>query len=241
MALHLNVFYLLVVCFVGFSAEIPAVKRTPVTIPFAKISAMLEEKSHSFEKVRVSWENYPDYAEITCYDDMLFKIRPEGRERIAYQEAFGQEFAISEFEASQIIRVNKSLAAIIKEVERLLQEQKWDKLAYIDAFLPRILKGYYYLYCGSRNSFSEMPSIALVPDNQFEASLNSRITDFRIYGWQRNPEKVIRLRIVAKELLFQMDAWEKKELTSKKRNKEISYGKSFEETFAMFVKLYFNI
>jgi hypothetical protein len=58
--------------------------------------------------------------------------------------------------------------------------------------------------------------------------------------WQTQNDQLLKLRIVAKELVYEVKEWQKKEIDSPGRNKEISYGKKFEEAYTLFVKLYFN-
>jgi hypothetical protein len=63
----------------------------------------------------------------------------------------------------------------------------------------------------------------------------------RIKSWRQKPEYIVKLRIITKELIYQIKDWQKKELDNPGRNVEVASGKKFEEAFSAFVKIYFVI
>jgi hypothetical protein len=148
---------------------------------------------------------------------------------------------ISDFEADVLNRVCKTMIPTLETFERDLQHERWDKLLYLDSFFPRFLKGFYYLYCAARNSPYALPKSVCIPDSLYDISLTSPKSDERIRMWQTQNNQIIKLRIVSKELVYQIKEWQKQELDNQRRNPEVSSGKKFEEAFTLFVKLYFNV
>jgi hypothetical protein len=84
-----------------------------------------------------------------------------------------------------------------------------------------------------------LPKSSCISDSLFDISLASLKSDSRIKTWRTQKDHIIKLRIMTKELIYQIKDWQKKELENKDRNKEISYGKKFEEAYTLFIKTYF--
>jgi hypothetical protein len=86
-----------------------------------------------------------------------------------------------------------------------------------------------------------MPKSASVPDSLYDVSLTSPKTDQRIQAWITQRDYLIKLRIIAKELIYQLKEWQKKELDNPSRNVELPAGKKVEQAFTLFMKIYFNL
>jgi hypothetical protein len=224
-------------------AETPG-KRTPYGIPLAKLSVSFNDQTNQFEKVKVSFGSSDDessYDIIAPVADFEIKVTKDGRQKIVHNEVPDKAYMISDFEADVLNRVCKTMIPTLETFEHDLQHERWDKLLYLDSFFPRFLKGFYYLYCAARNSPYALPKSVCMPDSLYDISLTSPKSDERIRMWQTQINQIIKLRIVSKELVYQIKEWQKQELDNQRRNPEVSSGKKFEEAFTLFVKLYFNV
>ena len=168
--------YLLAVCAVPLvvQGQEPASlgKRDSWRIPLADLSVSFNELDGSFEKIRVTFGEAPDQAQITNFGDVLVKISKEGRERHVYPETPDLAHVVSSFEADIAEKVCNTFTATLKAFEKDLQKENWARLLYLDAYFPRFLKGFFYFYCSVRNSPVALPKIALVPDSLYESSLS---------------------------------------------------------------------
>jgi hypothetical protein len=220
-------------------------KRTPYGIPLAKLSVSFNDQTNLFEKVKVSFGSSDDdessYDIIAPIADFEIKVTKDGRQKIVHNEVPDKAYMISDFEADVLNRVCKTMVPTLETFEHDLQHERWDKLLYLDSFFPRFLRGFYYLYCAARNSPYALPKSICIPDSLYDISLTSPKSDERIRTWQTQNNQIIKLRIVSKELVYQIKEWQKQELDNQRRNPEVSGGKKFEEAFTLFVKLYFNV
>lgn len=217
-------------------------KRSSFGIPLASLSVSFNENNRVFEKVKVSFgddDNY--YCLIAPGADFEIKVTREGRQKYVLSEAPDKAYMMSDFEAGVINKVSKTFVQTLEILERDLQHEKWERLLYLDAYFPRFLKGYYYLYCAARNSPYALPKGICIPDSLYDVSLTSLKSDARITAWRQSSDHLIKLRIISKELAYQIKEWQNKELDNPRRNREISYGKKFEEAFTLFMKIYFNL
>jgi hypothetical protein len=124
--------------------------------------------------------------------------------------------------------------------ERDLKSNQLDKCLYLDSFFPRFMKGFYYLNCAAINSISALPPQASIPDDWYEVSLRSKLSEKRIETWLSKKDYVIKLRIAARELIFQLKNWQKKELRQYKKHPQVEFNQELKDTYCLFVKLYFN-
>jgi uncharacterized glyoxalase superfamily protein PhnB len=219
----------------------PALQRQEYDIPLARLSVSFDEETNNFDKVKVSFGDEPHHAQITRLDDMYTKVTRDGRERSMYPESPDLAFMISTFEAEQLDQVCETLVESLKQFEANLQKEKWGKCVYFDAYFPKFLKGFYYLYCAARNAPSALPRWACIPDSLFDVSLTSTKSDERVNMWRTRDDYAVRLRIAARELIYQTGVWRKKELQNTKRDTMVSYGVDFEKAYSLFVKIYFNL
>ncbi|MBD3344645.1 MAG: hypothetical protein GF401_06250 [Chitinivibrionales bacterium] len=226
----------------SFSQKQPELaQRSPYSIPLAKLSVSFEENTSVCEKVKVYYEGSEDYQVITAVNDYSMKVHRRGTEKTIYREHIARAFMLTDFEAEVLGDVVKTFISTLETFEKNLQKQRWGRCLYLDGYFPRFLEGFYYLYTSARNSSEALPEISLVPDSLYEVSLASVKSDKRINAWKSDKEQIIRLRIITKELIFQLKRLQKKELANRKRNPEISYGGEFEEVFALFIRNYFGL
>jgi hypothetical protein len=215
-------------------------KRTSFTIPLAKLNASFDEDTRVFDNIKVSFDNDDNHYYIIAPGiDYEVKIEKEGRQKIAHNEAPDKAYMISDFEADILLRVTKTFCQTLDIFESDLQHERWDRLLYLDSYFPRFLKGFYYLYSAARSSPYALPKSDCIADSLYDVSLTSLKSDERIRMWRTQKDHILKLRIITKELIFQIKDWQKKELDNDKRNKEISYGKKVEEAYTLFIRAYF--
>jgi hypothetical protein len=221
----------------ALSAQQQPAPRQPYYIALAKISLSFNESTGEAFKVKISYNGSDDQVVITNYDDMYIKNARNGTEKTVFREIPERSILVSEFESKQLRKVTKTLVDALEVFDHDIRDQKWDKCLYLDGFLPRFLKGYYYLFSAVQNSNDALPAEALVADSLFEVSLNSIISDKRIDTWRTVPDYNIKLRIAAKEFSYQLKQWLKRD--SKKENLTIS--NQLKDAYVLFIKVYFNI
>jgi hypothetical protein len=237
-----HLFTIILLAVASISLIYSQAKRSPYAIPLAKLSVCIDENTGRFESVRVVFGNSEDESfYISPQTDTEIKITKDGRRKYLHGELPDKAFIISDFEAEVINKVCKTLIATLDIFEKDLQHERWDKILYLDSFFPKFLKAFYYLYCAARNSPYALPKSICIPDSLYDISLTSPKSEERIKQWQKEPNHILKLRIVSKELIYQIKEWQKKEIDNSNRNKEISYGKKFEEAFTLFMKVYFNL
>src|SRR5690554_2663918 len=240
-------FFKLIIIFFLFSFFNPAYPKSTKTLmprePFkfnlAKISLYFPDKSQMPEYVRISFDNDKDYVIITPTDDSYVKNTRKGTERTTYRESFDKAYYMSDFEAKQINLVCKTFVSTLKEFENNIRNEKWERCLYLDSFFPRFLRGFYFLVCAAKNSLDVLSKECLVPEKAFDVSLKSPKSDIRINHWRKTDDYCVKLRIITNELIYQIEQWQKNELTKKNRNPEVSYLSKLDETLKMFINIYF--
>jgi hypothetical protein len=180
-------------------------------------------------------------AIIGRYEDTFIKNTRSGRVKTVYQESPAKAYYISDFEARQLYLVSKTFVSTLEDFESDLSKEHWGRCLYLDAFMPRFLRRFYLLYCVTRNSIDSLPYLIKIPASEYDVSLNSPKSDARIAKWRATPNHVMKLRIATQELVYQTKLWQKKDLTNSKRDPQISGGARFEEAYALFVRIYFNL
>lgn len=214
--------------------------RTPFNIPLIKLRSLAEKEELQFKKVRVAIDGNKEYAIITKLNDLHIKITRKGREKTTYTEPPALAYTLSDFEKKHLSNVVQSLISTLILFESDLYNQQWGKCLYLDSFFPRFMNGFYHLNCAAINSMDALPRQAVVPDNWYDVSLRSEKSDKRIAEWLRNKDYTIKLRIAARELIYQLKNWQKKELRKYKENPNVEFSQNLKETYYLFVKLYFN-
>ncbi len=215
--------------------------RSAFSIPLIKLKLGDDEDSERLKEVRVDIDGSKEYALISAKNDVHVKHTRKGTKRTVYTESADRAYIITDFEAEHLSKTVKSFIQTLEIFERDLKRGNWDKCLYLDAYLPRFLKSFYYLGCAARNSPHAFPTIGRIPDSEYDVSQNSIKSDHRIKMWRTEKDHIIKLRIITKELIHQLKKWQKKELNNKKRNPEVAYSGKAEEAYALFIRVYFNL
>jgi hypothetical protein len=219
-----------------------AQKPRPFPVALARLSVSFDDTTGEFRFVRIAYRNREDEEfRVGMQSDYYIKTTNTGKETVLHQEFGDRALFLTDFEARQLHEVSKTLIETLEKFEQALSNKEWDKCQYLDAYLPRFLKGFWYLYNAARCDMEQMPQHALPADSLYDISMNSKKSIARILIWRQEVDHVTKLRIVSKELIYQTKIWQKKELTNKKRNKEVRYGEKFEMAFELFVRFYFNL
>lgn len=232
---------LLCIVFTAAPMALEREKRTSFPIKLCRLQVTFSQQSNRFEYVRIlNPDKLESYTQIGPLNDYQLRASGDGREKTEYREDPNTSTALSVFEAEQLMYVCETFAVTLNGFEDDLRNKRWDRLCYLDAYLPRFLRGFYYLYTAARADPKSLPRRARLNDSLYDVSENSAKTDVRIAYWRQHEDMQIKLRMAAKELQFQMREWQRKELSLSKRNPEQAYGVAFEKAFTLFVKVYFE-
>ena len=215
--------------------------RTEFPIILAKISLSYNKQTGAVSRARITFDDTDDQIVISTLDDIYIKNTRHSSEKTTYREPVEKAYYLTEFEGKQINRVCKTFIPTLEQFEKDLKNENWGKCLYLDAFLPRFLRGFNALLYLSKNTPESINKKIRIPEEEFDVSLNSPKSDARINHWRSTPDHVVKLRIATKELIYQIKLWQKRELLNKKRNPEISYSNKLESAFSLFVRIYFNI
>jgi hypothetical protein len=229
-------FSILLICRTEAAVE----KRQPFQVPLAILTPAFSSDG-KFEEVFVTFEGRHEGWAVSLADDRYVKDTKRIRIDHTYRETPTQYYLISPFEAEVMNRVCLSWEATLKAFERQLKNDELGKSLYLDAYFPPFLKGFYYLFCSSKCSFSALPQVTNINDSLFDNSFNSEKSDKRITIWRSNHEHIIKLRIAAKELDYQIDKWRKTDLDNPSRDAWEDHSKEFISSLELFVRLYFNL
>jgi hypothetical protein len=82
--------------------------------------------------------------------------------------------------------------------------------------------------------------VTCIADSLYDRSPESPKSDKRITQWRETTDHVIKLRIAAKELIFQIKQWQKKELDNQKQTSWEDQSGDFVHAYEFFIRLYFN-
>lgn len=234
-------------CFAFILAAVTAVQavdlmeRTPFDVPLAKLSLSFDDETHRLNSVRVSFNRDNEFVTITHWHDEHIKMTRKGRVKTVHRESPEAAYQMSEFEAEYFRRVTESLVEALEQLEKDLHRERWGKCLHLDSYLPKFLRGYYFLCEAVRNSHGGLPRVARVPESAFDVSLNSPKSDARLKAWRSKPEQIIKLRIMAKELAYQLEEWLKNEKKKRKKNPGWFFSSSLKKAYSLFIRVYFNL
>lgn len=215
-------------------------KRKSFDVPLAMLSTTFS-KEGLVEEVFVSFDSYSEGWAITPGNDRYIKDNRRERVEHIFREPVMQTTLLSSFEASILDKVCSSFRETLKIFEKDLKSARLDRCRYLDYWMPVFIKNFYYLYSAARNSDNVMLSVLSIPDSLFDTNPYSVKTDERIRKWYQDPEHVVKLRITTHELIYQIEQWQKKELTNPDRDVLMDYSKECMQTLELFTKLYFNL
>ncbi|MBD3239114.1 MAG: hypothetical protein GF331_00905 [Chitinivibrionales bacterium] len=209
--------------------------RETYNVPLAKLSVSLDEGSNRVKRVRVSYEGTDDYANIGPINDEFVKLTRRGRETTVYREPWEAASHITNFEGEQLYKVVEKIIETLLDFEENLKDEEWAKCHYLDSYLPRFLRGFYFLYDAMVCHQNGLPRVARVPERAFDVSLNSPKTDERIAKWRSRPDHIIKLRIASKELVYQLQRWQKRA----KKDPQRLLDNDVKKAHSLFVRIYF--
>jgi hypothetical protein len=227
------------VIFTAIFAEEP-VKPHPFSIPLPLVTVLFDEKDE-FVEAFVTFGHTSEGWAIGPVDDRYVKDTRRERVDHTYRERINSAYRISTFEASVLDRVGKKFEETLMHYERYLKGGRWGRLLYLDFYFPSFFRSFFYLYCGAHNSMSALPKVTRVADSLYEEPPESSLSEQRIATWRANPEQVMKLRIGAKELAFQMKNWRQKAIRSTEIDFRQDKSKAFRESYELFIRLYFNL
>jgi hypothetical protein len=215
-------------------------KRSPFDVPLAILTPSFNPDG-SLNEVFVMFDRDLEGWGIARIDDRYVKDSRSMRLDYLHREIAQRAFLLSPFETEVLDKVCQSLITTLQIYERDLAASRWGRLHYLDAHLVYFFRGFYHLFCAARNSPETLARVAAIEDSLFVSSTESAITDRRIALWRSNPDHIIKLRIAAKELIFQIKQWQKKELKNHKRDVWEDKSRDFAKTYELFIRLYCNV
>ena len=220
----------------------PIEEREPFPVPLAHLFVRIDRRTGKFDEVFISFPgNDREGWGIAEFDDRYIKFTLRRQVDHIHREYPRLEYQLSPFEAERLNKVCNTFIRTLTIFERNLQRKNWGKLLYLDAYLPQFFNGLFYLVMAARCSSDSLPGFTRIPDSLYENNFTSPKSDKRIQAWRNNPEHVMKMRIVTKELIFQIKKWQKVELNNPKRKPYASRDHKFREVYGLFIKLYFNM
>lgn len=214
-------------------------RRQEFSIPLAKISVGTDSSTGKYCKAKIIGSDEREQAIITGENDIAIKLTKEGTEKTLFREDASGSYQISKFEAQEIAKVCKSLVQTLEIFERDLKDEKFDQIRYLDGYFPKFLKNFKILLQLAQNGTEFRQINLMIPDTAFDVSLSSLKTDIRIKRWQLQKDYIMKVRIAAKELIFQLKEWESKELAGK-QTPDVTKNAKAEEILDLFINVYFG-
>jgi hypothetical protein len=232
------IIYLTVCC--STQAEKMPGKRKPFSLVLPHMSYSYDHLTKNIE-IFVAYEGSQEGWGIASGSDRYVKDTKKIRMDNIYRELPSQTAFISTFEAGVIAEVCNRMAETVLIFEKDLKQEHWDRCLFLDAYFPNFMKRFYYLYCAACASFEVLPQVTKIEDTLFEVSEKSLKSDRRVAAWRSDTSHAVKLRIAAKELAFQLQAWRKDVLLSPERDFWDNKDHKLVEVYELFVRLYFNL
>lgn len=232
--------FLGIVVFTADAADTKLMKRKSFKVPLPLVTTLFDEHN-KFVEAFVTYNSGGEGWAIGMVDDRYVKDTRKERVDHFYRELVTASYYLSPFEAKVLEKVCKRFEETLLLYEKLLKQKRWDKLVYLDSQLSSFLRGFFYLYCGAHNSFSALPKVTRIADTLYDESFRSEKSDRRISIWMDNPDHIVKLRIAAKELAFQLKQWRLRVLTIPEMDPRQDKSKKFREAHELFIRLYYNL
>jgi len=214
-------------------------KEFNVPLPFLSVAF---DNAENFQEVFITYGSIHEGWAIGDIDDRYVKDTRRLRLDHLHKELPRQAYMLSPFEVEVLDRVCNSFYSALSTFENDLRDRKWDRVAYIDMYFPVVFRGFYWLFTAAKNNREALPKVTDIDTTFFDNSLSTvPRSDARIGTWQKNPEHVIKLRIAAKELQFQIKKWQKADLNLGKRDPWEDNSLDLVQTYELFIRLYFNL
>ena len=219
----------------------PIEKREPFPVPLAHLFVRIDRRTNRFEEVFISFPgNEREGWGIAEFDDRYIKFTLRRQVDHIHREYPRLEYQLSPFEAKRLDKVCNSFIRTLVLFERNLQRKNWGRLLYLDGYLPQFFNGLFYLVMAARCSCDSLPGFTRIPESLYENNFTSPKSDKRIQAWRSKPDHVMKMRIVTKELIYQIKKWQKVELNNPKRKPYASRDHKFREVYGLFIRMYFN-
>jgi len=224
--------------FSAFSSELAEREAYDIRIP--RIAVGMNDTTGKCSRVRIAFDKSDDYAVISETDDLFVKAGRNSSGKTTYRESASKSYQLTDFEVEQINRVCKGFVEALEDFEKNLQNENRGKCLFLDCYFPNFLNGFYYMMLMARAGSEDIPAEAKINEKLYDISLTSPKTDERVSQWFKSGEYIVSLRIAARELAFEINAWQKKELTNKKRDPEVNYDAAVFKSLVFFERIYFN-
>jgi hypothetical protein len=205
----------------------------PTLIPYFKSEARRE-----LDEVFVSYGGSRRGYAIGDYDDRSVKHTRRKSEDQIYKEFSTQARHLSTFEAEQLTRVCDGFAKALEILEHDLHRERFDRLTALDNRMCWFLYGFYYLISAAYCSRSALPLLARIPVTHCDNSSHCRQ---RIETWKTIPDHCLKLRITTKELVHQLEKYQRTHLRKRHKGILLESNSKFSQTYTLFIKIYFDL
>lgn len=217
-------------------------KRTPFAVPLPNLFVRIDQERKTFEEVFVSYGSDREGWGIAEFDDRYIKYTLRLQVDHIYRETPRLAYILTDLEAEHLNKICNLFVRTLTIFENDLQNGQWDRLLYLDASFPAFFKGFFYVVKAAYCSRDTLPPATRISDTLFDETFDSPKSDRRIQTWRTTPEHITKLRIIARELIYQIRQWQKMELNNKKRQPFVINDKvRFKEAYELFIKMYFNM
>jgi hypothetical protein len=238
--LHSIIFWIGAFAVFSFCAHDELGHRESYSTGLPKIAPAINDTTAKCNRVRITFDHSDDYVLISESDDTYVKPTRNGSEKTVYRESVEKSYQLTSFEVEQINKVCDGFIESLEAFEKNLQNERWGRCLFLDAYLPNFLNGFYYLMVVARNNSEDVPIEAKIDESLYDVSLNSVKSDERVRKWCLSVEHIVSLRIATKELVYQTRLWQKKELDNPKRDLDLPQDSDFFKALTFFERLYFN-
>ena len=213
--------------------------REQFFLDLPKISVTQDEETGEFTGVSTTFPESSDRVIIGMGDDEAIRETSHGLEKTIYRESPEKAGYLSKFEGKSIMAVNKKFMKALEVLDKLLQNNNWNRCRYLDAYFPHFLNGYYYLIDASCNSLAALPRSCRVSHEEYDVSLSSLKTDLRVQGWISAPGVAADLRSAGIALGRQLKTFQKV-IDKTRDHEELLIPEEFKTAYAVFIRCYFN-
>ena len=212
-------------------------KAFPIPLPMVAYTPAQDSVG---EKVIIWFDRANESWEISSTEVRHILEKDMQTEQEIYRKPPGQGFLLNSIEIQVINRICKTLIKTLDGFERDLGNNRWVKCRYLDSYLASFFCGFYHLITIAKSSKSALPEITCPPDSLYDRSPESPKSDVRLAQWRQSADHVVKLRIAARELMYRIKDWQKKELNNPKRDIWRDQSGDFVEAYELFIRLYFN-
>jgi hypothetical protein len=212
-------------------------KAKPFSVPLPIITTTFESNGTLIEAF-VTYEGSQEGWALAFADDRYVKDTRKERLDYIYRELSTQRPYLSPFEIKVIDNVCEHFQDALSIFEKDLRDKKWGRVLYLDTYMVPFFRGFYYLIGASKCSYTTLPSNACIADSAFDLTYDSPKSKSRVSRWAHDEEHIVKLRIAAKELHFQIGKWRDNDLTAKTRDPWQDNSNACMDAFDLFLKLY---